>query len=174
MAISKLDFHLRSRSWTKFHVTKWSCMLLTHIPFTQCEVAILLMICLFQNLTLAIQSQSHIVQSHIVGPTSYRLTSLSFHVNQHSHSWDMVISKFDIKFQVQVHSWVKVKGRFKHSIKSIPFHCKSISVPIPEVQLFQNLTLKSSRGYWPISLIFCVNGPYHFWYTAISKFDLEI
>ena len=31
-------------------------------------------------------------QSHIVGPTTYRLniTSLSFHVNRPSDSWDMI------------------------------------------------------------------------------------
>ena len=37
------------------------------------------------------------VQSHNVGLTSYRLTSLSFHVNQPSHSWDTAFSKFDLE-----------------------------------------------------------------------------
>ena len=36
------------------------------------------------------------VQSHNVGLTSYRLTSLSFPVNRPSHSWDTVFSKFDL------------------------------------------------------------------------------
>ena len=37
------------------------------------------------------------IQSNKVCPTSYRLTSLSFHVNQSSHSWDMAFSKFDLE-----------------------------------------------------------------------------
>ena len=32
-----------------------------------------------------------------VGPTSYRLASISFFVSQHSHSWDMAISKSDLE-----------------------------------------------------------------------------
>ena len=38
------------------------------------------------------------VQSHNVGLTSYWLTSLSFHVNRPSHSWD-TFSKFDLENQ---------------------------------------------------------------------------
>ena len=37
------------------------------------------------------------VQGHIVVPTSYWLTSLLFHVNLPSHSWDTAISKFDLE-----------------------------------------------------------------------------
>ena len=35
------------------------------------------------------------VESHKVGATPYRLTSLSFHVNRPFHSWDTTFSKFD-------------------------------------------------------------------------------
>ena len=39
------------------------------------------------------------VQSHNVGLTSYRFTSLLFHVNRPSHSGDTVFSKFDLENQ---------------------------------------------------------------------------
>ena len=38
-------------------------------------------------------------QSHNVGLTSYRLTSLAFHVNLASHSWVTTFSKFDLENQ---------------------------------------------------------------------------
>ena len=48
---------------------------------------------LFKNLTLKIQGQAR-KWGHIIGPISYQSTSLSFHVNWSSHSWD--IWKFDL------------------------------------------------------------------------------
>ena len=45
------------------------------------------------------------VQSHNVSLTSYRLTSLSFHVNRPSHSWHTASSKFDLEIKVQGHGW---------------------------------------------------------------------
>ena len=39
------------------------------------------------------------VQSHNVGLTSHRFTSLPFHVNRPSHSGDTVFSKFDLENQ---------------------------------------------------------------------------
>ena len=38
-------------------------------------------------------------QSHNVGVTSSRLTSLSFHVNWPSQSWDTAFSKFELENQ---------------------------------------------------------------------------
>ena len=46
------------------------------------------------------------VQSHNVGLTSYRLTSLLFHVNRPSHSWITAFSKFDLENQGS-RSWVR-------------------------------------------------------------------
>ena len=46
------------------------------------------------------------VQSHNVGLTSYRLTSLSFHVNQTSYSWVTTSWKFDLENQGSS-SWVR-------------------------------------------------------------------
>ena len=85
------------------------------------------------------------VQSHKVGVTSYRLTSLSFHVNRPSHSWDTAFSKFDLE-NPRSRSWVRGKLKattwVQHSIDSHPFHPMSIGHPIPEIRLFKNWTLK--------------------------------
>ena len=85
------------------------------------------------------------VASHKVCVTSYRLTSLSFHVNWPSHSWDKAFSKFDLE-NPRSRSWVrwtlKVTTWVEHSVDSYPFHSTSIRHPIPEIRLFQNLTLK--------------------------------
>ena len=85
------------------------------------------------------------VESHKVAATSYRLTCLSFHVNRPLHSWGTAFSKFDlenprsrswVRWTLQVTTWVQ------YSIDSHPFHSMSISHPIPEKRIFQNLTLK--------------------------------
>ena len=85
------------------------------------------------------------VESHKVGVASCRLTSLSFHVNRPSHSWDTAFSKFDlenprsrwwVRWTLKVTTWVQ------HPIDSHPFCSMSIGHPIPEIRLFQNLTLK--------------------------------
>ena len=85
------------------------------------------------------------VQSHKVGVTSYRLTSLLFHVNRPSHSWDTAFSKFDLE-NPRSRSWVrgklKVTTWVQYSIDSHLFNSMSIGHPIPEIWLFQNLTLK--------------------------------
>ena len=85
------------------------------------------------------------VKSHNVTLTSYRLTSLSFHVNRPSHSWDTAISKFDVENSMS-RSWVKSKLKVTawglHSVDSHPFRSMSLGHPIPELWLFENLTLK--------------------------------
>ena len=130
------------------------------------------------------------VEKHKVGVTPYRFTSLSFHVNRPSHSWDTTFSKFDLE---NPRSWVrwtlKVTAWVQHSIDSHPFISMSIGHPIPEIWLFQNFTLKiQGQGHgWGVeshkvgvttsyrftSLSFHVNRPFHSWDTAFSKFDLE-
>ena len=85
------------------------------------------------------------VWSHKVSLTFYRLTSISFHVNQPSHSSNTAFSRVDLE-DLRSRSWVrgmlKVTTWVQHSIDSHPFHSMSIGHPIPEIQLFQNLTLK--------------------------------
>ena len=74
------------------------------------------------------------VKSHNVSLASYRLTSLSFHVNRPSHSWDTAISKFDVE-NSRSRSWVRSKLKVTtwglHSVDSHPF--RSLGHPIPEL-----------------------------------------
>ena len=57
----------------------------------------------------------------------------------------MTFSKFNLE-NPRSRSWVrgklKVTTWVQHSIDSYPFHSMSIRHPIPEIRLFQNLTLK--------------------------------
>ena len=84
-----------------------------------------------------------IAQGHKVGITPYQFISLSFHVDQPSHSWDTAISKFDVE-NSRSRSWVRSKLKVitwvQHSVDSHPFHSMSIGPPIHEIQHFQNLT----------------------------------
>ena len=85
------------------------------------------------------------VKSHNVSLTSYRLTSLSFHVSRPSHSWDTAISKFDVensRSRPWVRSKLKVTTWGLHSVDSHPFRSMSVGPPIAELWLFENLTLK--------------------------------
>ena len=93
------------------------------------------------------------VQGHKVGLTnSYQLTSLSFHVDWPSHSWD-IISKCDLKHP-NSRSWVgsmfKVTKWVQHPIDSHPFRSMSISPYIPEMRLFKKLAFKiqGQRHVW--------------------------
>ena len=127
----------------------------THIPFLPCQSGIpFLSYDFFKiwpwNSRLKVTGEVT-VQSHNVGLTSYRLTSLSFHVNRASHSWVTTFSKFDLENQVS-RSWVrsqyKVTMWVQHPNDSHPFRSMSIGHPIPELRLFQNLTLKiKGRGH---------------------------
>ena len=96
------------------------------------------------------------VWSHNVSLTFYRLTSLWFHVNRPSHSWDTTF--FIIwpwKSKVKVMAEVKVEshkvGVTYYRLISLSFHVNQPS--IPEIQHFQNLTLKiQGQGHgWEIS-----------------------
>ena len=109
----------RSRSWVRsqFKVTMWvwhpidshpfhsmsigSNILSNHIPFVPCQSGIPFLRC---NIFKIWPWKSRVkvmgevtVQSHNVGLASYRLTSLSFHVNRTSHSWDTTFSNFDFE-----------------------------------------------------------------------------
>ena len=80
-----------------------SSILSTHIPFVPCQSALpFLRYSIFKvwpwKSRVKVMGEVT-VQSHNVGLTSYRLTSLSFHVNRPSHSWDTAFSKFDLENQ---------------------------------------------------------------------------
>ena len=112
----------------------------THIHFVPCESGIpflscdFLKICPWKSRTKVMRQVT--LRSHNVSLRSYRLTSLSFHVNWASHSWVMTLSKFDLENQVS-RSWVrshfKVTMWVSHPIDSHPFRSMSIGHPIPQL-----------------------------------------
>ena len=134
------------------HSSKSQCgssILSTHIPFVPCQSALpfsrysIFKIWPWKSRVKVMCEVT--VQSHNVGLASYRLTSLSFHVNRRSHSWDAAFSKFDLENQgsrSRLRSQFKVTIWVLHPIDSHPFRSMSIGPPIPEIQHFQNLTLK--------------------------------
>ena len=125
----------------------------------------------FQNLTLKIKGQghgwghspksqcgsnilsTHIVQSHNVGLTSYRLTSLSFHVNQASHSWVMTFENLTLKIKGQGHGWGhRSKSQCGSNIISIhiPFVLCQSALPFLRYSIFKIWLWKSRvKVKWP-------------------------
>ena len=82
----------------------------SHIPFAPCQSALP---CLKYSIFKIWPWKSRVkvmdeitVQCHNVGLASYRLTSLSFHVNWPSHSWNTAFSKFDLENQGS-RSWMR-------------------------------------------------------------------
>ena len=110
---SKFDLENQgSRSWvrSKLKVTTWVQIQSTHIPFVPCRSGIPFLSYDFFKVwpwKSRVKVMGEVtVQSHKVGLTSYRLTSLSFHVNRASHSCVMTFSKFDLENQGS-RSWVR-------------------------------------------------------------------
>ena len=143
--------HGRGEYWKSQH---GSNILSTHIPFIPCQSAIPFLRYDFfkiwpwkSRVKVMVKVQ---VESHKVDVTSYRLASLSFHFNP-IPKIQTAFSKFDLE-NPRSRSWVrwtlKVTTWVQHSIDSHPFNSMSIGHPIPEIQLFQNLTLKiQGRGH---------------------------
>ena len=140
----------QGHGWGESSKSQSGCNILsTHIPFVPCQSALpFLRYSIFKiwpwKSKVKVMSERK-VESHNMGPTFYRLTSLSSHVNRPSHSWDTTFSKFDLenprsmpwlRWKFKVTKWVYVP------IVSHPFRSMSIDPPIPKIQHFQNLTLK--------------------------------
>ena len=95
------------------HSSKSQCgsnILLAHIPFIPCQSGIRFLSDDFFKIwpwKSRVKVMGEVtVQSHNVDLTSYRLTSLSFHVNRASDSWVTTFSKFDLENQGS-RSWVR-------------------------------------------------------------------
>ena len=126
-----------------------SSILSTHIPFNPCQSGISFLSYDFFKIwpwKSRVKVMGGVaLQSHNVGLISYRLTSISFHVNRASHSWVMTISKVDLENQGSrswVRSQLKVTMWVLYPIDSHSFRSMSIGSAIHEIQHFQNLTLK--------------------------------
>ena len=102
----KLTLKIKGQGHGWGHSLKSQCgsnILSTHFPFVLCQSGIpFLSYDLFKiwpwKSRVKVMGEVT-VQSHNVGLTSYRLTSLSFHVNRPSNSWDTTFSKFDLENQ---------------------------------------------------------------------------
>ena len=120
-------------------------ILSTHIPLVPCLLALpFLRYSIFKIWTWKSKVKV-IAQGHKVGITPFRLISLLFHFDQPCHSWDTAISKFDVE-NSRSRSWLRTKLKVitwvLHSVDSHPFRSMLIGHPVPELWLFQNLTLK--------------------------------
>ena len=103
-AISKSDLeNPRSRSWVRWtlKVTAWVQHSIDSHPFNSMSIGHPIPeIWLFKiwpwKSKVKVVGEGN-VESHKVNVTSYRFTSLSFHVNRPFHSWDTAFSKFDLE-----------------------------------------------------------------------------
>ena len=185
--------HGRGENWKSQHGFN---ILSTQIPFVPCQSALPFLRYIFFKIW-PWKSKGKVmgevdIESHKKGVTFYWLTSLSFHVNRPSHSWNTTFSKFDLE-NLRSRSWVrwtwKVTTWVQYSIDSHPFNSMSIGHPIPEMGFFKIWPWKSKvkvmgegnvesykvgvTSYQFTSFSFHVNQPIHSWDTAFSKFDLE-
>ena len=128
------------------------------------------------------------IESHKVGVTSYRLTSLSFHVNWPSHNPEIQnFQNLTLKIQGQSHGW---GGHWKsqHGSNILSTHiplipCQS-AIPFLRYNFFKIWPWKSKvkvmgegnieshkvgvTSYRLTSLSFHINRPYHSWYSIFK------
>ena len=138
----------QGHGWGQSSKSQWeSNILSTHIPFVQSQSGIPLLSDDFYKIwpwNSRVKVMDEVtVQSHNVGVTSYRLTSLSFHVNQPSHSSYSIFKIWPWKPRVKVMGEVKVSSH--------------------------NVGLTSYRLTY---FLFHVNQASHSWVMTFSKFDL--
>ena len=104
----------RSRSWVRSSL-KSQCgsnILSTHIHFVPCQSAIPFLRYDFFKIwpwksKVKVMGEGK-VESHNMGPTFYRLTSLSSYVNRASHPWYTTFSKCDLE-NARSRSWLGSK-----------------------------------------------------------------
>ena len=109
MAISNGLENPRSRSCQISKSYSGSSILLTHDPLVPSQMTLLFPRYSYFNIWPGKLKVKLTAQGHIVGPTSYPFTSLSFHVNRPPHSWDKVISNFELE-NPKPKTWLWSKG----------------------------------------------------------------
>ena len=126
-----LEIQFQGHGWgERWKLQQGSDILSTHTPFVPCRSAIPFLIYDFFFKIWPWKSEVKVmgqvnVESHKMGPTFYRLTFISFNVNQPSHSWITASSKFDLEYP-RSRSWLRSKLKVTKWVQ----------------QHFQNLTLK--------------------------------
>ena len=134
-----------------------SNILSTRIPFVSCQSAIPFLRYDFFKIwpwksKVKIMGEGN-VESHNMGPTFYRLTSLSFHVNRSSHSWYDFFQHLTLKIEGQGHGWGQCwKSQSGCNMLStrIPFvQCQSV-LPFLRYTIFKIWPWKSKvKVNWP-------------------------
>ena len=150
----------------------------THIPFVPSQLTLLFLI--YGNMKIwPWKSKSKVMckvkgQDHIVGPTTYWLTSLSFHVNWPSLRYSF-FKILPCKFKVKVMREVKVEShKLCLTSCSHPFCSVSIIPPVHVTWLFQHLTLQiQGQGHKPmIAQLHVKKIPRNFkWCKSIQRFQ---
>ena len=125
--------------WKSHH---GSNILLTHIPFVPSQSAIpFLRYSIFRiwpwKSKVKVMGERN-VESHNMGPTLYRLTSLSFHVNRPCHSWDTAFSKFDLE-----NPRPRSKVRWMLKTTTCVQHYSQSAIPFLRYEFFQIWPWKS-------------------------------
>ena len=119
----------QGHGWGQSWKSKSGCNILSiHIPFVPCQLALpFLRYSILKNWPWKskVKVMGKVdIESHNMGSTFYRLTSLLFHVNRPFHSWDMTFAKFDLE-NLRSRSWMsgtlKVTTLVQHPI-DLSFH----------------------------------------------------
>ena len=106
-----------------------SNILSTHIPFVPSQSAVPFLRYDFFKFDGKSKVKEEVnIESHIMGPTIYRLTSISFHVNQPSHSWYDFFKIWPWKSEVKVTREGNVEnhkvGVTSYQLTFLSFHVK--------------------------------------------------
>ena len=101
----------QGHGWSGHSKSQSGCNILsTNIPFVPCQSAIPFLrydFFKFWPWKSKVKVMGEVdIKSHSMGPTFYRLTSLSFHVNRPFHSWDTAFSIFDLE-NPRSRSWMR-------------------------------------------------------------------
>ena len=179
--------HGRGEHWKSHHGPN---ILSTHIPFVPSQSAIpFLRYSIFRlwpwKSKVMVMGEAN-VESHNMGITLYRLTSLLFHVNLPSHSWDTTFFlNLTLKIQGHGHGWGqswKIKSGCNILSTHIPFAPCQSAITFLRYSIFKIWPWKSKAKvmgevnveshnicptlYWLTSLSFHVNLPSHSWDTT--------
>ena len=115
----------------------------TRIPFVSCQWALPFLRYSILKIWPWKSKVKVIPEGHIVGTTPYQLISLSFNVDEPSHSYQQLLKNLTLKIQGQGHGWGE-RWKSQHGSNILLTHIPFIPSQSP-----------------------------HSWDTAFSKFDLE-
>ena len=141
----------QGHGWGQSLKSQCKCNILsTRIPFVPCQGALPFLRYSIFKIWPWKSKVNVIPEGHIVGTTPYQLISLSFDVDEPSHSYLLLLQKFDHE-NPRSRSWLrwtlKVTPWVQNSIDAHPFRSMSICHPIPEIQFFFKFDLENPRSW---------------------------